>query len=247
MKKWFAYVATFLLFYMVFLLANMPASFVLAKVELPKEVKIQGVSGTVWQLSAKQLIYQQTQLQKVQVALSFWSLLSLDPELAINFGDAMLPGPEGHLTVSGLLGDIKASDIDITVAANMVAERLPLMFPMTAHNYLNLQMDDYLLGQPICQIAKGQIKWQKASITAFEETVKLGKVAAKLTCDKGVLVASIDPKNDLGLTFTANIHSADKVSGSGYLKPGAKFPEQIKPLLTFIGKADDQGRYRLSF
>ncbi|WP_440877160.1 type II secretion system protein N [Thalassotalea sp. PLHSN55] len=247
MKKWFAYGAIFLLFYTVFVLATMPASFVLSKVTLPKDVTVQGVSGTIWQIYAEQVTYQQTQLQKVNITPSFWSLLSLNPKLSITFGDAMLPGPEGQLTVSNLLADIHATDIDITVAANMIAEQLPQMVPLTAHNYVQLQMSEYQMGKPVCQAAQGKVTWQKASVTALEETVKLGALSAKLSCDNGALVADVEPNNNLGLSFSAYVRGPNKVSGNGYLTPGDKFPEQVKPLLTFIGKADNQGRYRLNF
>ena len=247
MKKWFAYGAIFLLSYIVFLLATLPANFILTKVDLPKNIKVTGISGTVWDMSAKKVTYDKVRLQKVNVELSFWSLLTLDPELAIRFGDAVLPGPEGQLRVSSLLGDIVARDVDINVAADTIAQQLPMIVPMNAQNYVQLTMSEFQLGKPICQIAKGKVNWPKASITALDETVKLGKLSAKLSCDKGALVADIEPKNDLGLTFSAYVNGLGKVSGNGYLKPGAKFPEKIKPLLSFIGKADKQGRYRLSF
>jgi len=37
------------------------------------------------------------------------------------------------------------------------------------------------------------------------------------------------------------------MSGNGFLKPGAKFPKVLNDVLPFLGKKDNQGRYRLSF
>ncbi len=247
MKKWFAYGASFLLCYVIFLLCTLPASFIVAKVTLPKNIDLQGVSGTVWNMSASKVYIDKTQLEKVHASVGFWSLFTLNPEVDISFGDALLPGPEGQLTVSNLFADIKAEDVNITVAANAIAKKMPMIVPLSAHDFVTLEMDEYTIGKPLCKVAKGKVSWRKASITALDETVKLGSLSANLLCDKGVLVVEVDPKNDLGLTFSAYVRDNGKVSGNGYLKPAAKFPEQVKPLLSFLGKTDSQGRYRLSF
>ena len=55
----------------------------------------------------------------------------------------------------------------------------------------------------------------------------------------------MDPNNNLGLSYRAQVKQGGRVSGSGYLTPAEKFPEQLKAALNFLGKADSQGRYRL--
>ena len=100
-------------------------------------------------------------------------------------------------------------------------------------------------GAPICKELQGDIHWRKAGVTGFEEKVNLGALSATLSCEKGELVADVDPKNDLGLSYRAQLKQGGRFTGSGYLTPGAKFPEQLIAVLSFIGKPDNQGRYRL--
>ena len=101
-----------------------------------------------------------------------------------------------------------------------------------------------LTGKQRCQTVKGDITWPKAGATAFEQTVDLGDFKANLDCDRGALVVKVVPKNDLGLSFNATL-SPRGIAGSGYLKPPATFPAELKSLLPFLGQKDKNGRYKL--
>jgi general secretion pathway protein N len=247
MKKWFAYGAIFFSVYLVFLIATMPAAWVVSFVNLPKNSQVSELSGTVWQSSAQKVRIDDVEINNVSSELSIISLLMLDPKVMLTFGGALVSGPEGRLTASQLLEQIKITDLDISLAADQIVQKLNLVIPVQAHDFIDVRVDEFVVGKPICEKMKGSIKWKNASVTSLSEKVKLGALSADLSCDKGALTFVIAPKNDLGLTFTAYLRSMNKASGNGFLKPGAKFPEKIRPLLSFIGKADNQGRYRLNF
>jgi len=247
MKKWYAYGAIFFSTYLVFLIATIPASWVVSFVNLPKNSQVSELSGTVWQSYAKQVRIDGVEINNVNSELSFISLLMFDPTVMLSFGGALVSGPEGKLTASQLLEQIKLTDVDISLAANQIAQKLNLSIPIEAHDFIDLEIEEFIVGKPICEQMKGSVKWKKASVTALSEKVNLGALSADLACEKGALTFTISPKNDLGLTFTAYLSSMKKASGNGFLKPGANFPEKIKPILPFIGKVDNQGRYRLNF
>ena len=99
-----------------------------------------------------------------------------------------------------------------------------------------------------CLRAEGNVNWSRAGVIALEENIKLGKFTAEISCDDGKLLAKVSPKNNLGLSFNAVLAlNTQKASGNGYLKPGAKFPSQLRSALSFIGRPDNQGRYQLRF
>lgn len=247
MKKWFAYIAIFLIFYLFFVIAILPVSFVMDKIDLPSNVKISGVSGTIWHADVKQISIDDIVIENANINVQLLSLITLNPTVAITFGDALSNAPEGSLLLSGLFGAVTAEDVAITVEADLIAQQLPMLVPIHAHDYVTLNMSSYKVGQPICEQAQGQLSWQKASVTAFDEKVKLGELKADIGCEQGALTVSIDPKNNLGLTFTAYLRDSQKVTGSGYLTPGQNFPQQIRQVLPFLGNQDSQGRYRLNF
>ena len=56
MKKWFAITAIFLSSYLVFLVITMPLAFLINTIELPKNIHIDSVSGSIWQGEIKQIL-----------------------------------------------------------------------------------------------------------------------------------------------------------------------------------------------
>ncbi|MEW6983658.1 type II secretion system protein N [Colwelliaceae bacterium 6471] len=246
MKKWFAYGAIFLCVYFTFVVATVPATLVTNWISIPKNIAVSGISGTIWQAKATSVSHPQITLNDVDIELGVMSLLKGDPLLELSFGGALFAGPEGSLSISGLLDELKIENGEMSIAANDIAKQLALPVPLTAHGYVSIKVPEFVIGQPICKEASGQIVWNKASITALEEKINLGALKADVTCEQGALAIALSPSNDLGLTFTAYLRGKGNVSGNGYLTPGAKFPEQLKAALPFLGKADNKGRYRLS-
>lgn len=245
MKKNFAIVAIFLVLYSVFVIALMPASWLIGQIKLPKNVAVAGIEGSIWQTKISQVMVDDTLLNQVHSSLSLFSVLMLDPKLNITFGNALVNGPEGQLSVSGLLAELTVEEAKINVPANMVTAKLNLPIDVVAHETLDINIVRFVAGSPICSELIGDLQWRNAAVTALDEKVKLGKLSATLSCEQGELIAEVEPNNDLGLSYRAQIKKGGRFAGSGYLTPGTKFPEQLKGALSFLGKADKQGRYRL--
>jgi general secretion pathway protein N len=245
MKKNFAIAVIFLVLYSVFVVALMPANWLIGKVKLPNNIAVAGIEGSIWHTKISQVMVDDIIISQVDSSLSLLSVLMLDPKLDITFGDALINGPEGRLVLSGLLADITVEDATVSLAASNVSAKLNLPIDVIAHEQLTINVARFVIGAPICSELDGDFHWRNAAVTALDEKVKLGKLSAKLSCDKGELIADVDPNNNLGLSYRAQIKKGGQFSGSGYLTPGSKFPEQLKSALSFIGQADKKGRYRL--
>lgn len=250
MKKQFYIGGIFLISYIVFLIATLPTNLLLNQIKVPKNISIYGVTGTIWNTNIEQLVVEKTSIKKVNAQLSFWSLFTLTPKLAITFGDSFVAGPEGKLNL--VLSQQKAhiSDFTMVTNANDIAQQLTLPLPMTAQGdvevvLVNAEID--LKKGYQCIAVKGNAQWTKAGVDALEQKVKLGDLQADIVCENGALSLNISPKNDLGLTFKATMSQSGKISGNGFLKPGAKFPKALNDVLPFLGAKDSQGRYRLYF
>lgn len=247
MKSVLKYGGVFIAFYLLFLLSKIPASIITNNVSLPEDISLHHVTGTIWQININQVRYQHFIIDNVSVAISPWSLFTFNPRLAIAFGDETLPGPAGSLILSGLLGDLAANDVAVELEANIIAQQLSLPFPVTAHNYVDVSIDEYLMGQPLCQKMQGDVRWKQAKITSFEQPFTLGDLSAKLACDQGQLTVDIDPNNDLGLALAAIVGEGYNVAVDGFIAPGDRFPPELKSMLSFLGRPDSQGRYPLKF
>jgi len=250
MKKKFAIGGVFLLTYIGFLIATLPAPFVLNQFSLPRNIQLSGVNGSIWDTAIAQVTIDGNHVQQVNARLSFLSLLTLNPKLNITFGDEFIAGPEGALALTLSQNKAKIDNLKLLLKANNIAQQLTLPLPMTARGDVELTLASAevdLKKNNQCIAAKGKVTWSKAGVIALEQNVKLGKLTADIGCENGALAIIISPKNDLGLTFTAYVQPGGKMSGNGFLKPGAKFPKALNDALPFLGNKDSQGRYRLSF
>lgn len=250
MKKQFTIGGIFLISYVGFLIATLPATVLLNQFPPPNNIRISGVTGNVWHANIKQLIVGKVSIQKVNTRLSIWSLFTLTPKLSITFGDPFIAGPEGELELTLSQEKAQISDLQLFVNANDIAQQLILPLPMSAQGDVELTVlsaeIDLQKGNQ-CIAVKGSAAWSKAGVLALEQKIKLGNLQADIACDNGALAVIVSPKNDLGLTFSAFVRSGGNISGNGFLKPGAKFPEALNDALPFLGSKDSQGRYRLSF
>lgn len=246
MKNITLYLVVFVLAYLVFTIANLPAKFVLAQVNLPKNIHLQHVSGTIWHANIKQINTDKLTIHDVNAKLSLVSLITMSPSVLLEFGDAMKFGPVGQLTLIKQGDGFVIEDANIDVAANDLLANANLPVPVVAKGDLTLKLSEFLLGKPLCSVLQGQLTWPKAQVKALEEKVKLGSLKATLSCEKGAIALTLDEKNDLGLSYTAYMRQWGKFTGDGFVKPSDKFPPQLKPILNFLGKPDNQGRYRLS-
>lgn len=248
MKKVWIYSGLFLLAYVFFLVINIPAVWVVEQVKSPQGVDIKSTQGTIWhahfdaiKLPENLIVY------NVEVRLSFWSLLLFNPQAELNFGGNKIPGPRGNATLDNLFSEVRLTDVNIEMRANDVLKNVNLPVPVQAHNRVQLKLAEFQIGSPVCSSTAGSIQWPNAKVTAFEQSVELGSLEANLSCDKGELIVTMNPQNRLGLSYELVVSGKNRFSGNGHLKPGNDFPETLEMALPFLGKTDNQGRYRLRF
>lgn len=245
MKKVLAYSGLFIVCYLIFVVSILPAHLVLDKITLPKGVSLQGIKGSIWQTHVDKIHIDNVEIMNLQSKLSPLSLLTLSPQVEANFGDAMLPGPEGSLTITLDNQLLLIEDAKILFSASEISSQLKLGDAVTAKGTIDITIEHFTTGQPMCGDLLGEVHWPKARIVAFDESIQVKELKGKLSCDNGAIVLTIDENNDLGLSFNAYMRSAGKLTGDGFLTPGEKFPQNLKPLLSFLPKPDRQGRIKL--
>lgn len=249
MKKKFAIAVVFLMAYLGFLVATLPAAVLLNQIALPNNIVLSGVSNSIWQAKIEQVSVDKLVINNIQTKLSFWSLFSLTPTLSVTFGDALLAGPEGELDISLSQEKITLADLHLFIKANEIAQQFTLPVPVTAKGDVNITLSHAAINinDNKCIAAEGLVEWSKAGANALNENISLGSFNAEVACEEGTLALLLSPNNNLGLTLNAYVRQGGRISGNGWLKPDAKFPSVLNNALPFLGRKDSQGRYRLSF
>ena len=236
--------------YLGFLVATLPATVLLNKISLPKNISLSGVSGSVWQTNIEQVVVGEAVIKQIKTTLNFWSLFTLAPQLPVTFGHSFLAGPEGKLDITLSQGKIEINNLSLLLKANEIAQQLTLPLPVTAKGDVEIELNHMAIDledKNKCIAANGMVTWSKAGVLALDENIDLGNFNAEISCEDGALALLLSPENDLGLMFNAYVRQGGKISGNGFLKPGVNFPQQLNSTLSFLGRKDSQGRYRLSF
>ncbi len=244
-KKYLMAATAFILVYVLFVLILAPADKILAKITLPKGVYLNEISGSIYNGRAQTLIVNNQQINNVSWSFNFSSLIYLQPSVDVEFGSNLASGPRGNAQVSNFGAELLITDAKVNIGANELLTKFQLPFDLRAGGDINLSLNEFALGKPVCKVAVGDVQWSKAHVNAMDEDVELGNLQAELGCKNGILSLTVNADNDLGLDFTAFVGNRMRVSGQGYIKPGAKFPENVKPLLSLLGTKDSQGRYKL--
>ena len=245
MKKIILYTLYFILAFCVFAIALMPARFAVEQATLPKNLILNGVNGIIWNATIQQVANKDITLNSVDLSLSFWSLLTFSPQIHATFGDTLQPGPLGKLTATYSNKVLTIENADINVAVSDLLKNAKLIIPIEAKGSLDVHLDKVTLGKPICSEVIGNVRWPKARVKSGKQNVALGTLTANLGCEKGALTLTIDENNDLGLSITAYMHKAGRFKGNGTIKPGDKFPAELTPILSFLGKPNREGKYPL--
>lgn len=245
MKKYLAWAAFFIGVYLFFILRLVPVSQLTDR--LPNNTYLINAQGSIWSGSADELIANGQVIDNVSWSFNLLSLLSFDPSFHIEMGNSFSLGPRGQFDVSGLSGEVSLSNGELKIDANQVVQQFPLIMDIVAEGEFNLTLEELTQGQPICGFTEANVAWPNAVITAYEQRVVLGNLAANLSCDNGNLIADIAKANDLGLDLQIIVSKGYKVAAKGFIKPDAKFPKALEPALDLLPSPDSKGRYKIDF
>ena len=86
MKKHVAIVAIFLVLYGVFVIALMPANWLVGQIKLPSNVAVAGVEGSIWQTNISQVKVDDIVINNVESSLSLRDIVRRYTDVGIFYG-----------------------------------------------------------------------------------------------------------------------------------------------------------------
>jgi len=235
----------FVLFTLVFAIAKTPAALVVNLLPLPKGLAYEGIEGTLWQGSISQGQFNKQFVSDVKWQFQPSKLFTGSLAYQVSFGKAresQVISGKGLVSV-GITGK-KVEDAIVRVPAAQVKPLLPIPMGAIAGRVI-ANVDEYKLGQPVCELVEGDITWNKAGID-IGGNIEFGSIDANLSCEQGKLLADFDGNNSLGLAGQATIESSKKFAFAGFLKPSADLPAVVHQGISMVAKMDSQGRYKIN-
>lgn len=247
MRKKLLALCFIILTYGVFLVATLPVNVVLSYVKLPKNVQVQQVTGSVWQGQAASIKVNNIVITDVNWDVELMPLLTGSAEVAVQFGRS-----KRSLRGDGIIGYSSEGAFvqDLTVRTNTewLLDAADLVLPVTTQGDVKLTIKQAMQGTPWCGVLDGQLSWTGASVDSLLGNVEIGTANAKLSCEKGGIVADIK-QNSSHLRFSgkAQLLERGRYTASGVLVPGNELPRSLRSNLGYIGKVNSNGEYKLTY
>jgi len=235
------------LFYLVFLIALLPASIVVRLVPLPNTVSLSGVSGSIWSGSVETVTIQKRQLELVQWKLSPWALFLGKAKFDLVVGNrGTAVNGKGLVTLS--TSGINAQGLRFEAPGSFLVGNSRLPFRTKVDGDLSLIIEALTQGQPWCEQLTGKVFLNRAKVNNQFGDYPLGEIELGLSCvDGNVKVKTDETMNQLGLSGSVLLQAEKIVQVSAKIKETASQPEDLKKALIFLGKKDSQGYYPISY
>lgn len=247
MKQKIGIAVTFIAVYFVFLVVLAPVSLIKSWITLPNNIELHSLSGTLWQPNLARLDIENLSVYDIEARLSPLSLLLFSPKVNAEFGGGLNDGPQGKATLELSSDLFSLTNTYVEFPANLVVPYIQSLLPVEAFGLVVVNVQELVMKAGSCVVAKGDVNWRSGAVSALNETVEVGNFNGNLSCESSLLTLTITPDNNLGLSFKAQVSHTGRIGGNGFVKPGKNFPSKLNDVLSFIGRPDNQGRYRVRF
>lgn len=237
-----------LFFYLGFLLLTLPASIVASFLPEHKDIKINTVSGSLWQGQIAEITIQNKyQLKKVEWKLDWIALLALQLKLDLKFNNgAQVASGKGMVGYS--LNGAFAENIVVDIKTAELLSYLQLPVPVTATGDVSLIIKSASQGAPYCQQIDGYLHWQNAKLKTDLGNINLDSANIDLMCVEGQVQGQLQQDSDQLITqATFLLKEKGLYQLNGTIKGKPKLDPSINQALSWIGKKDKDGATVLKF
>lgn len=237
-----------LFFYLASLLLSLPATMVVSFLPEDVDIKLNSVSGSLWQGQIAEITYQKKyKVKKVTWKFDWVALFALQLKLDLKFNNGV-QALSGKGVIGYSLTGAFAENLMIDIKASELLSYLPLPVPITATGDISLIIKSIAQGTPYCQEIDGYLHWQDAKLKTDLGNINLATVNIALTCVDGLVQAQLKQDSDQ-LTTQASFVLKEKgvYQLNGAIKGKAKLEPSINQALSWIGKKDAQGATLFKF
>ncbi|WP_462157058.1 type II secretion system protein N [Pseudoalteromonas sp. GB56] len=251
-KKLATLIVVFLIFFVVFAVALLPASVALhlGQSYLPKGLKLGPATGSIWQGQINGVQYQGQYLSKVKWNVHPSALFGMQLDADVVVGNKR---NSGEVSANGLVkygladGSLQLENVRARVALESVMSQVRLPVPTEAKGLVFVELDNYQLGQPHCNELAGVISSADISVKGRNGWFSIGELEGELSCVNGAASVKVSKENLLGLQVDAGFNERGQVTVNGFIKPDASLPKDVHDAVQFIGNQSADGRYRINF
>jgi general secretion pathway protein N len=246
--SWKKYLIIGLVFFFLFLLANLPAQLgvSIAKMVAPQamqQVRVYGSQGTLWAGQFDRIDYQGQSFQAVNWDLNLFSLLvgQVTADVSLRFN-----GQSVKANVSqSLFGGLTLSDVNAKLGAKQLVQmlRIPAM-KLDGEFIVNLKTVELEGNRPTD--IDGRVVWSGAE-TRFPQRILLGDLSATASTEDEIITVILkDGGGPLQMDATVSLDPENNYSLNGSMMARDGRQSMLGRSLAMLGSIDPQGKVTLS-
>ncbi|OFI33584.1 general secretion pathway protein GspN [Alteromonas lipolytica] len=232
--------------YLVLLIAYMPASQVANRIDLPRNVKLGQVEGTLWHGEVDRVVVNNIPVNQLSWDVSPLALLTGHLALELDAGnmrDAAAIAFTGPLSLSLFdLQSVTAEDFLLYLPVDRVLAEVQLPLPVNAGGRFRVNIESLSYSGQGCDEMMAYGDWLNARVAGTRGPIELGTFSAQIRCQNEQIVIDVAEPNAFGLSMQATANqdfSGFKVKGQ--FKPDPSLPQEVHDAAMFFGRPDASG------
>lgn len=235
--------------YLIFLLVNLPASFlvdqVLSSTKTARLVKLNQVQGSVWSGQALDASIGAINLGILNWDLSPWGFLLGDIDVDLKFNQDETQG-SGQLSI-GFGGKLAVNALKLEFPAEIIQTAIALPF-VSLSGLVTTDIDNAEYMQDETFHVEGKVLWQDA-VLRMPNLVELGDIAILMSpFNQGTRIKINDKGNGpITINVTVDVYANGRYKMNGTLTPKDASQQHITEVLKFIGRPDNSGAYHIGY
>lgn len=224
-------------FFLLFVIATTPAQVLQSTFNKVKGLNVEGLSGSLWNGRASQVVYNDINLGKADWDLSVWSLILMQLSL-----DMTLKGEQSnlssHLTLKS--SSIEAEDLKAMLPATWISKFTQV--PFQANGKLFIRMKQAKFSKSETPFLYGALSWQEATLkTPFGKQALLGTINVGLTTEKEWVVSDVkSSKGSMDLQATVRVNYPKKIDAKGSVSD--QLSSELHGFFSLFTKPNNEGR-----
>ena len=242
------YLPSAMVLFVLFLVAKLPAQQLIARLTLPQQVQIAGVSGTIWHGHAEFVQYNGLQLNNVSWQLSwlplFWGTANVELK-AGNRRDTEQIAVHGNIAIS--MSTLSANELTIYAPAPLLLSRVALPVPVKAGGRVKVELAELSYHQEGCLALQGTGSWLNATMAGRSGDIEFGNFDAQLHCQQGPITITTEPQNSLNMQAIATIPHNGEIGVKGQFKVSDALPQEVHNQAQYIGDIDAEGNHHFAY
>ncbi len=236
----------FLLAFLICLVYQAPASKVLAKIDLPKGVYLEGVSGRAVDGGAKVLHVDKYEYNNIRWSTSLIGLLT--GTYTLKFADPK--GLTGKTDISYQNGDVNVSGLHLGISIPNFLRYTKYNLPVDVTGNISLSISNAVFSASRCKkMVSGNIDLTGLDVSTPLGNFALGDGVLSMSCRNGLFIAKLKQENPY-FSIDGNLEYDMKerlYRVKAFAKPSPAKGAEIRSLLQMMGQPNSTGTFEINY